>query len=466
MASRSDQLHSHQFTLQRAVGALAMRDPDPVSSPLRRIGGALFAGVMLAAIAVAAVGVYGVLRPGGGDSWRDGNSMIIESETGARFVYRDGVLYPALNHTSALLILGRSAPSTVHVTRSQLVGVPRGTPLGIAGAPDPLPGPQQLVTEAWTVCSRAAAAAPGAASAGVESVLRVGGPAATDPLGARAVLAADPGGQLHLLWNGRRFPLTDPDLVMGAFVWSRASAVAVPAAVLNAIPPGADLGRVGVPSGTRPSPVDGYRIGEVVVASDQSGNRSFSVVVEDGLADITPVQAGLILADKARGQAEATDMPQSVYGNPGLAHRSLKPTGEGAPPERTPEQVRPAAAGGVCATFAPGAPTTLSVPATVAPAPGEVRVRRAAGEPGVIVDWVAVPPGRGAVVEALAGPSAPNGALAIVSDLGLRFAVPSREVLATLGYPDVTPQRLPAALVALVPSGRALDPAAALLPAA
>ena len=41
MATRSDQLHSHQFTLQRVVGALAMRDPDPASSPLRRIGGAL-----------------------------------------------------------------------------------------------------------------------------------------------------------------------------------------------------------------------------------------------------------------------------------------------------------------------------------------------------------------------------------------------------------------------------------------
>ena len=48
MASRSDQLHSHQFTLQRVVGALAMGDPNPTSSPLRRIGGALFAGVMIA----------------------------------------------------------------------------------------------------------------------------------------------------------------------------------------------------------------------------------------------------------------------------------------------------------------------------------------------------------------------------------------------------------------------------------
>ena len=66
MATRTDQLHSHQFMLQRVVGALAMRDPDPVSSPLRRIGGALLASVLVAALALAAVGVYGAAAPGGG----------------------------------------------------------------------------------------------------------------------------------------------------------------------------------------------------------------------------------------------------------------------------------------------------------------------------------------------------------------------------------------------------------------
>jgi hypothetical protein len=35
-----------------------------------------------------------------------------------------------------------------------------------------------------------------------------------------------------------------------------------------------------------------------------------------------------------------------------------------------------------------------------------------------------------------------------------------------LGYADVRPWRLPAAVVALLPTGRALDPAAALLPVA
>src|SRR5262245_26861446 len=143
MATRTEQLHSHQFARQRAVAALAMRDPDPPTSPLRRMGGALFAGIMLAVLAVAAVGIYGVLRPGSGSSWRDGRATIIEQETGARFVYLNATLHPVLNHTSAMLILGSN--ETRRVARQELLGVPRGPAVGIPGAPDPLPSREQLV---------------------------------------------------------------------------------------------------------------------------------------------------------------------------------------------------------------------------------------------------------------------------------------------------------------------------------
>jgi type VII secretion protein EccB len=462
MASRSDQLHSHQFTLQRVVGALAMRDPDPVSSPLRRIGGALFASVMFAVLAVAAVGVYGLLRPGGGDTWKQGSAMIIEKETGARYVYLDNVLHPVLNYTSALLIVGSAQP--VQVTRAQLVGVTRGAPMGIAGAPDPPPGADQLVTSGWTLCSRPAVAQAGAAPSGVESVLRVGGAPASDLFAERGVLAADPAGGLHLLWHGRRYALADPDLVMGAFAWSGASATLVSAALLNAIPAGTDIGRVALPTGNRPSPVDGFKVGDVVVVANQTGDQTFGVVLDTGFADITPVQAGLLITAGANGGGQPKPMSQAQFVAAPKAV-SLKPAGDSAPPERAPEQIRPASLGGVCATFAPEHGAVLSLAPTATAAAGEIRAQRVAGDPGLTVDWIAVPPGRGAVVESLAGPTATSGALAIISDLGLRFAVPSTEVLSTLGYPGVVPQRLPAALVALVPSGRALDPAAALLPA-
>ncbi len=486
MASRSDQLHSHQFTLQRVVGALAMRDPDPVSSPLRRIGGALLASVMVAALGVAAVGVYGVLRPGGDDSWRDGNAVIIETETGARFVYRDGVLYPVVNYSSALLILSSAQPRRAYVPRASLVGVARGTPLGIPGAPDLLPAAGDLVTTPWTLCSRPptlsafagsdqrGSAAPAtmppgsAASARAESVLLVGSTpgGGVDKLGGRALVASDPAGGLHMIWQNRRYAITHPDLVLAAFAWPRQAATPVSPAVLNAVPAGPDVGRVPVERRNQPSVVEGFRIGQVFVVENQSGGRQFGVALAAGLAEITPAQADLLIADGANGPGgKPKQLGQAQYASAPRA-ASLVPTGEVVPPATAPQVVSAGASGGVCATFATGAPTPEVALTTPVPRDaGEVRTSRAPADVAATVDWVAVPPGRGAVVEALAGPGSPNGALAVVSDLGLRFPVPSREVLGVLGYPDAAPQRLPAALIALLPSGRALDPASAALPA-
>ncbi|GAB3818076.1 hypothetical protein GCM10027605_69960 [Micromonospora zhanjiangensis] len=69
------------------------------------------------------------------------------------------------------------------------------------------------------------------------------------------------------------------------------------------------------------------------------------------------------------------------------------------------------------------------------------------------------------MVEAAAAPGATGGALCVVTDLGRRYPVAGGEVLGMLGYGKVTPLRLPAAVVALVPAGTVLDPVAAQNPA-
>ena len=456
MTSRSDQLHSHQFSQQRAVAALAMRDPDPATPPQRRVTGALFASVMVALLAVAGAGVYGLVRPGTSGAWRDGGATIIERETGARYVFLDGTLHPVLNLTSAMLILGTS--ETVQVARQDLVDVPRGTPVGITGAPDPLPGRDQLVSGPWTLCSRSAG------SGTPESVLRVGWAPDQAPLSDDGVLAADPTGGLHLLWHGRRFALRDPDVVLAAFAWAAASATTVDAALLNAIPAGPDLAPPAAPRSQAASALPGVRVGEVFLVGNPGGVPLHGVALLDGVSTVTAVQARLLLAAGANPDGRMREVGPADYAA-ARQLESLIPTGDDAPPASTPEQSRPTQLGGVCATHTMDSwPPALTVTAALPVAVGEVAT--AAGDgPGLRADHVAVPPGRGVVVEALAGAGAPTGALAVVSDLGIRFAIPSAEVLAMLGYGDVTPVRLPAALVALVPAGRALDPAAAVLPA-
>jgi hypothetical protein len=304
-----------------------------------------------------------------------------------------------------------------------------------------------------------------------ESLLRVGWAPGTPalrtagPQDADGVLAVDPNGGLHLLWNQRRFALRDPGLVLAAFAWPATSATPVPAAVLNAIPAGPDLGPPSTPRGDAPSAVPGLRVGEVFTVSNPDGGRLYGVALANGVRLVTEVQAVLLVADEANGGSAARELSPAVYAT-ARQLAPLIPTGDDAPPPEIPTQVRPGEQGGICATFEAGsALPALAVVDALAPVAGELPTARGAGV-ALHADHIAVPPGRGVVVESLASATSDRGSLAVVTDLGLRFAVPSAQVLAMLGYGGVTPVRLPAALVALVPAGPALDPATAVLPAA
>jgi hypothetical protein len=238
---------------------------------------------------------------------------------------------------------------------------------------------------------------------------------------------------------------------LAALGWRGEPATAVSAALLNAIPPGADIAAPAIASAGGPSTVAGHRVGEVFVVHTQGGARQYGVVLADGVAEMTQVQADLLLARPGSPvRPGLVELAPSEYAK--AAHAaSFVPAGDGAPPATTPVLAHPA--GGVCASF-----VDASVPAVGVTGPatrGAHEIRTSGG-----VDWVAVAPGRGAIVEAVASASAPSGSLALVTDAGVRHAL-TPDVLPMLGYAAVRPLRLPAALVALLPAGPALDPAAA-----
>jgi type VII secretion protein EccB len=451
VASRSDQLHSHQFTLQRVVGALAMRDPDPVASPLRRIGGAMLAGVLVAALALAAVGVYGVLRPGGNGTWRDKNAVIVQKETGARFVYLDDkLLHPVLNQASAALLLGR--PNVVMVAGASLRDAPRGATLGIAGAPDPLPAADALVAGDWRVCSRAGEDGP-------ESVLTIGaGAAAATPLGADDGLLVSAGGGQYLIWHRHRHAIRDKGVL--AALWAGEPVVPVAPALVNALPPGPDLASLSVSDAGRPAAFGRAVIGQVLKYESLSGGVQYVLALGDGLAPITPVQAGLLLGNGANSSGKPTEITSKEYND---ARKADSPYTPGAGANLPASVPRLAHTAGVCASFVDAAHDPEVELWAAAVANGEARTG-GSWQGAVVADAVRVAPGRGAVVEAVSAPDAPGGALAVITDQGIRYAVPSPDVLAALGYSSVRPTRLPASLVALLPGGPALDPEAAAKP--
>ena len=446
MPSRQDELQSHQFMVQRVVSALVMRETDPAQPPFRRAAGATLAGVLVAALALAGFVAYGALVDGSGTAWRDSSAVIVERESGARYVYRDGRLHLVVNYASALLAVGSPQPKTVLVSRRSIEGVPRGSTLGIAGAPDSLPAAGRLLGPPWTIC-----ALPGQASAVLVGAKSAGG----TRLGDRAVLARHPDDSLHLVWQNHRYRVRDPRLALTALGWTTARVHEAPG-LLDALPGGADLTVPRIAGvGERSAGVPTARIGEVFVVVSQGGARQYAVAVRDGLAGITQVQADLLLT--ANRQDRPTDLSQGRFAGtakaPDLVPDGLVPT------------VTPAVVGSVGRALCVEVRDERGVADVVVDADLPDVADAARSRAGDGAAHVVVAPGRAALVQAVTEPDGPGGTVSIVTDLGRRHAVVGAEALAMLGYGGARPVRLPAAVVALVEEAASLDPARAREPA-
>ncbi|MEV6302246.1 type VII secretion protein EccB [Actinoplanes sp. NPDC051861] len=459
MATRRDRLHSYQFLLQRVVSALVIHDTDPQQSPLKRFAGSAFAGLMIAVIAVGGVAVYGMLKSGGKTSWRTPEAVVVEKETGVRYIYRDDVLYPVANQASAML-LGSVNP--VSVSRNSLTGTPRGETLGILGAPDVVPRPGDLLTGSWTLCAR-----PGPNDQGSQTVLLVGSsPAADKPLGTGAMLVRALDGEdgaLHLIWNDRRYQIRDAEVVLRALTWEGYDPVPVRAAWLNGLPAGAPIARFNLPSGG--SAFRDVPVGRLFFIRNTAGNTQFYVAMPDGLAKVTSMQADIMRGDPALNpdgvQPEEIQASQLVE-----SQATFSAEGDDQPPAATPKLVTTNAKAPLCAVFPPGggAPSLL----TEADIPEGTKAGDTAGVGNggtPLADRVIVPPGRGTLVRAVASPDANSGTLFLITEPGRAFPV-SPEVVGNLGYDPESAIRMLTSVVGRLPLGPALDPNAAGLPAA
>ncbi|MGW0431203.1 type VII secretion protein EccB [Micromonospora sp. NPDC003197] len=471
MPTRRDQMQSYQFIMQRVVSALAYQDIDPVQPTGRRLVGAGLAGIMVAVVGLAAVGVYAMVRPGGSDKWRDGSSIIVERETGTRYVYREGVLHPMANFASALLALG-GTPKTTQVSANSLLGIPRGVPLGIVGAPDALPPAGRVTGAAWTTCVQQAR--DGTGRVATATVLRVGGaPVTGRELGDDALLAEEVDThRLVLIWRRHRHEIVDRSVVLTALGLDQQPATPVASAWLDTLPAGQRLGsRAVLGRGTPSTAVSGALVGQVYVMNGAGTDRQYYLVADgQRLAPLTAVEASILLADPATRSAYPDGWPVARPLSPAQAAGADKQQppapDSGAPPATLPRITAPELPNSaICAEFSDAASPPRLVIAAGQPTPAApVGGSRRSADGASLADRVEVSPGWAAVVEAVPAPEAPVGTRFLVTDLGLRHALTDHTVQGLLGYANVQPVRLPAALVARVPEGPPLDPSAARRP--
>ena len=469
MRTRPEQVQAYRFVTRRIVGALLSGEPESTDQPTRRLGGALIVSALLAAVVLAGFGVYGLVSPGGGTVTE--GQVVIERESGARYFYHNKILYPVLNYASALLIAGAGA-EVRPVSQASLRDLPRGYPVGIVGAPDTLPEHKALLGLPWSVCTAVRTRAGNSQTTAVSVGSAVPGAA---PLGGSAlvVVVADGAsrGAKYVLWNNTRLRVRDNSALIALDL--RAGGVPVGEAFINAVTAGLEFSSGLVPTSGTAGKVDGVqgRVGQVY----RTGSQYYVMVNGGGLVQVGEVTARLVL----NGASPASVSPGEVSRL--LQQTRLEPAG--FPQTALTARSAPGDDPAVCAEYRGGtdtvtsqtvtgqttvqvfdhAPTLLSTVDSSAPvgAAGAVRV----------ADRVLVRGGWGALVRDLPAPGVTAATTVyLVTDLGVKYPLvqqgSERDALAALGYSGVKPVPVPGDLLALIPTGPALDPAAARRPVA
>ncbi|MEP6560602.1 MAG: type VII secretion protein EccB [Nakamurella sp.] len=447
-----DDLQAYRFMNRRLRAALLEGDAESNTRPLARLGTGTYAGIFVTIALLAIVGIIGVLKPGGSTAWQEPGAFIIEQETGARYVFLDGVLHPVLNYSSAKLLLG-SRLHVVTVSVRSMESAPHGPVIGIPLAPDSLPDAAHIVGTTWSVC------AVGNAADGehYRTAMFPGQAAAGTAMGNEdAFLVRTTSGQYQLIWSGHAYAI--PDQWLSALGYPPTTALAVDDAFVAALPAGRQIAPPVIPGLGQPGPPLPGSVEPTVVGSIYADRiNTHYLMTQDGLATLTPLQAQLLLGDSrltaAYGgsnpsplpisQAQVTDMTEAPLPDLGL--------GEAAPTTVPELTALPPGEQQLCVQYADQQiPQIVGGPADPASTP-------AAG-------LVQLPTGSGALIAARPNPDTPGTTVYLVTDTGVRYPVAGQQALEQLGLTGVSVAQLPATLVGLLPTGPLLDPAAAAMP--
>lgn len=470
MQTRRDQVQAHLFVVGRLNASILRSDMDSPQTPLSRTGKGVLIGLVLALVATAGVAVFGLLRPKS-QQWRSGKDIVAVKQTGARFLYLSGALHPLLNYASAALLLGDSTVSLVQVDSDQLTGVPRGSAVGIPGAPDAVPAAADLPTAStWQVC---AVNVTDDQDTHRRTALAVDAAHTPDLIADSRGVLVGADSRNFLLWRGRRYRLPDERAALAALGYDGAPVRPVSAAFLSAVPSGPRLAAPPVPHAGAGGPRLAGRHTRVGQLFRLGSTDEHYLLRAGGLVPVTRTVYDLLRADRdvmsaayPSGVAVRTLAPTDLRGR--LADDSTPPYAPTGLPAEPPRPLRPAGDNAVCLAVvgtthaAPRYGLYLSMgehvtgqrvhprlDVTPACRPADyVRVRRSDGILATVV------PSSG---------TARSGARYLVTDTGVRYRVGTAAATA-FGYRKSAPMVLPQSVVSLLPSGPRLSPSKVTVP--
>lgn len=462
MQTKRDLLQAHRLMTQRAGQALILGEPDQPEQPLRRLNVGTFSGVMVAVLVAAAFGISGLLMGGGSKGLTDGGILLIEKETGSRYVWCQPqgapkkVLCPVANYSSAKLALGQQGGKQKSVSAKALSEFPRGPMIGIAGAPDTVPEAKRLVRGPWSVCVRETPGPDGRPRSVVSLVggQKVGG----QELSPTAGVVVSTGMDNWLIWKNQRLKLAPNALTM----MGSPQPVPVSPAFVNAMPAGPDFKAPAIPGfGSRTTLLGGTRVGQVFkVTGVAGGTDSWYVMMSDGVTRISAVQAGLIQSLPSYG----LERDKPLAPGDATSHQSSQQLA-GDLPETRPEIAPYSADQALCVIYPDTSDGSQDARLTIG---GAKDLPLPIQPSGSGVDNVVLPPGSAILAGVLTGRVDAISTYVFVADNGRKYPLKSPETAQALGYQisaeDNDSVPVPANLLAMLPEGPVLDPGTAVLP--
>ncbi|BBA96922.1 hypothetical protein RVR_2444 [Actinacidiphila reveromycinica] len=435
MQTRRDHLQGYQFAVGRLATALVTGDTGRGTGPTRRGTLGTYFGILLVVLLCAGFGVFGLIKPVQKDTWRQPGTIILEKETGNRYLLVNSTLRPVLNYASALLLTGSSGTVRT-VPREALASIPRGPAIGIPGAPDSLPSGAEVLSAGWSLCLRP----------GVRGEILDLAPSRVSalPSSAQAVLAA-PDGTRYVLWRGMKYPV--PGTAVLIALGLDGEQLAAPQNWLARVPTGTELSAPTVPhSGSPAGEVAGkaVRVGQLFRTPAEAGGHTY-VMLKDGVAPVSATQAALMAARPGTAAVRTVDA-SAVAASP------VSRTGLGGTPP--PDLLNaPQARTQGTALCLRQVPQGTQLTSTI------VREANAAatGDRAVVV-----PPGHGVLVldqdEMRAGDNSPQQYL--VDDQGVYYPLGDSQAASSLRLSG-TATPMPSDVLALMTRGPVLDAAAA-----
>jgi type VII secretion protein EccB len=444
MQTQRDHVHAHTFMVGRLSSALVEGDPTRAEIPGRRAQTGFMIGILLAVLVVGGFAVYGWIVPGGSTAYRTANAILVEKETGTRYVYLNGVLRPTPDLTSAMLIQGAKAQVKL-ISRASIKDVPHGPALGVTGAPNEIPPASSLVHGPWLSCLPGSVVT-GRHVSGLGVNLNPQTPADLLPQQNFAVVRSQ-SGTPYLLANYRKYKVED-DAVLVALGAGSINPAPAPDMWLDWLGDGPALAPAKIPGAGQDGPRVGdhtHPVGTLFRQKSDSGVEQLFVLRKDGLAPMSRTE--FLFADAASSGSPVDVDPAAIVDAKKSADRSLL--------DRLPDlaSLKLADAGGraLCMQQQPVSAQQFMSVVVYAP-----RYESGVNDDGGT--FVIARSGSGMAVFAAPATSrtvAPP--VSFISETGTAYRLANTETVTALKLNSVTPVPFPKDLLAALPQGPVLS---------